>query len=659
MKIMKKNLFLAALAIVALASCTNDEFVGDNSPDTSQKTEDYAISFGSISKGQTRADYVGKDAATKLNNKFIVSAFKGNGTNMTVAFPDYIVSYGAYTGIGGENTAGKTQSNTSDWDYVGITAEAPSAIEGNKQTIKFWDYSTTQYDFIAYSTSDATVITDGVPSTTNVKVTQISPKTGDDYAPTYAFSGSKEPLSKCYIADMVTAYKEDKTPTQPKYQQEVMFKFRNLASKVRVALYETVPGYSVKDVKFYTDATTGTETGATSTDATLFTTGTNAQDYFYTRGKMTVTFPTTGEANLDKTDYNKAHVSFDASDDGKETTQSFGTLNKVGKEASEKDATDYLGRTLPTASFAGTADPWYTTVLPNEVGTVLELRVDYTLLATDGSGEEITVHGATAFVPAIYATWLPNYAYTYIFKISDNTNGWTDPAGTGPTGLYPITFDAVVLETEDNTQSTITTVSTPSITTYQKGHVYTNDEYDATKGDIYIMAMDNDATPSIPKSDIGTAGYLYAITNVEGNSTAKDEANVMDALNIKVSEESGVTTGRNGLILTRTSLYIASTIPGPDGNDITPAANTALKFTPAAGKTYAFCYLIEDKADTYLYSAETLTTSPSDWSTENTWYKDPNGVTPAGTFPDGGGTFYKKYKNDNKVYAVKVIKVVE
>jgi hypothetical protein len=106
------------------------------------------------------------------------------------------------------------------------------------------------------------------------------------------------------------------------------------------------------------------------------------------------------------------------------------------------------------------------------------LYVDYELY-NSVSGETIHVYGAKAVVPSIYMKWNPNYAYTYLFKISDNTNGATSPTVGTPTGLFPITFDAVVVNTEEgNTQETITTVATPSITTYQNGSAITaNDEY--------------------------------------------------------------------------------------------------------------------------------------------------------------------------------------
>jgi len=678
---MKTKYFIfAASALVALASCSSDEYVGDNSPTSAQS--DGSIQFGfEVPQNATRADHVGKDAADLLNSKFVVSAFKGNGSTMTSAIPDYIVQYTV-------NTAGKTESNTSDWEYVGITAVAPSTIAGNKQTIKYWDYGADQYDFVAYSTKDATVITEGNPTAGQVLVSAIAP---NSYGPTYTLRGAATDLAKCYIADMITAYKDGTTDAAHPYQKEVTLTFRNLATKVRVALYETIPGYSVKDVKFYTSNTAPAFGEATATSATLFTTGATASDNFFTAGTATVSFPTIGSTKVSETDYNKAHVAFSADGGGSETTQAFGELNKVGKEASETDENAYIGRNLLTASFAGAAgNNYYTTVLPNETGTVLELRVDYTLLATDGSNETIKVKGATAYVPAVYATWKPNYAYTYIFKISDKTNGWTGTQ-TDPAGLYPITFDAVVVDAEEHTQSTITTVATPSITTYQKGHDYSTDaEYNASKGSIYFM-IQNDADLV---NDLDTKAALYEI-DATGTTTPVSEATVMDVLNIQESADASLITGRNGIKLKTTATTLVEEIAAGDAVDgnaipVTKKVNltdeptgwpsgyykdakcteaappafavgdyyqkyTAAKFTPTASKKYAYTYLVSDGADTYIYSAENLTGQPADWNTTGVWYKDPNGAEAVGDYADG--TYYKKYKNFNKVYAVKVVVV--
>ena len=621
-----KRIYLLATALAALVSCTSDDFMGD-SPGTTPVQEENggAIAFSSGARSITRADHFGADAAALLNNKFYVVAFRGNGsTMMSQTFDNYLVEWTA-------NTAGTTQSNTSDWEYVGKTAPKWSGIHGNTQTIKFWDYSNDQYDFIAWSPGTATAVTEA-PNTGEVKITA---PTAGSYAPSYKLEGSRDDLAKCYIADMVTAYKADQTPVQPKFQEEVQFSFRNLACKVRVALYETVPGYSVKDVKFYTDNTTSLETGASQDNAHLFTSGTADKDNFYTKGSYTITFPTKGSSNLTKSDYNKAHVEFTATT--KDTKEDFGALNLVGPETGGHEATgnNYLGRTLPTASYAGTADPYYKTMLPNENGTVLELRVDYTLLATDGSGEEIKIHGAKAFVPLIYAQWKPNYAYTYVFKISDNTNGWTSTVTDDPSGLFPITFDAIVVDADEFKQSTITTVASPSITTYQKGHnpakgdaIIGIDEYDKDNGYIYVQVM-KDGTLA---TDLTTDGVskLYTL----GGKTSYTEADVMDALNIQVSATGSplVIKGRNDVTLTEVEIINNITaIPGVNGNDIDVAAGTAAKFTPVAG-TYAYVY------DTQTYGGQAYTAEPAGWPTG--YYTDAACSAAASTF--SAGTYYRK-----------------
>ena len=675
---MKKYLFFAA-ALVALASCSDEQFVGNNSPNTPNENGDNngAIVFNTGTKTITRADHYGADAAALLNNKFIVGGFKGatgtstvydtDGSFTTNGVPTTGMVFDNYQVGWVTNTAGTTQSNTSDWEYVGLSFLAPSSLvnnEGVLQSIKYWDYSADQYDFIAYSTGNAEVITTGSPTAGKVLVKAIDAANAGKTAGAYTLKGADADLEKCYIADMVTAYKTGSTmsPAQPKFQDEVQLTFRALASKVRVALYETVPGYSVKDVKFYTDATTAlnsTDASKKVANATLFTTGGtgdgNAMNYFYTKGTYTIWFPTIGASNISNSDYNKAHVIFAAEE--KQTTKDFSTLNYTTKEFKEKTGTDFLGRSSKTASFAGAvANNYYQIAMPNEDGTVLELRIDYTLESVDGSGEEIKVYGATAFVPAIYAAWKSNYAYTYIFKISDNTNGWTNTANaaqntTDPAGLYPISFDAVVLETQDYTQSTITTVATPSITTYQKGHVNTDNEYDATKGKIYVQVMTNGTLAE----DLNTKGQLYevAATNAKDKDDIVSEAEIMDALNIVDLDG---TTPRNGWTLTAATTTYPTAIPGVDGNNITVTANTAAEFTPTAGKVYAYVYTISTGTQKAVGIANTLTSAPADWST--TLYftdKDCTTAAPATFTP---GVYYKKtYLDKQNAYGVKIIRV--
>ncbi|MBQ8656423.1 MAG: hypothetical protein IJ527_05165 [Prevotella sp.] len=565
---MKKMMILAAgFAGIVFAGCTNEELTETAVTPVVEKAGT-PIEFGGLKAAVTRADATGESAATLLGNNFVVEGFKGDGTTRTVVFDHYNVNYV-------DGSANSTLSNTNGWEYVGQAKHANSSVAA--QTIKYWDYAQNQYDFVAYSlgTADASQLT----------VSAIDPATIETKA--YTIKGAAADLAGAYIADMVTAY----NPAD--YQQTVTLKFRSLSAKVRIALYETVPGYSVKDVVFYTD----TKTTATDGNARLFTTGDNV---FNSKGTYTVYYPTTGSANKTKTDYNRAHLSFEAdTEGGTEAVKSFGALdNFTGKETAETPD-NYLGRNVNEATYAGAvAENYYTTVIPNEDGAELKLKVNYTLVSTDGGGEEINVYGASAKVPAVYAQWTSGYAYTYIFKISNNTNGSTngiDPETgepLGPAGLYPITFDAVVTETEDGAQETITTVTEPSITTYTKGKVVTsneNGEYEVGNN-IYVV-VDNGTT-----INAGGNVFLYTVTLEAGAAQELTEQAIDNALKNGTFDATAGThtvTDANGkeLVVTESTRLDSGTyIPAadsPTGNQID--VSTAW-FTPNVAATYVFRY---------------------------------------------------------------------
>ena len=584
--------FLAAFAIVAIASCTSDQYAGG---DEIPGNNTLGINFISGNKAMTRADITGADAAALLGNKFVVSGYKGNTTATvgTMVFDNYSVTYT-------ENTANTTESNSSNWEYVGVDRIKHAIDNGiTSQTIKYWDYSQPQYDFIAWSTGSKTAIFEGTPAAGQVLVSAITPATAATQA--YTFTGNAADLQDCYIADLVTVKKAN-------YGDDpVTFRFRQLGTKVRIALYETVPGYSVKNVEFYSAAASD---DASPTNAKLFTTTDND---IYTSGTYTVTFPTVDTPASD--DNNQAHVSFTGSGT-QSTIVNWGGLNYTIAEEGEKTAGKvFLGRTSNTASFAGNADDnYYVIFMPNEDGTNLNLRVNYTLESIDGGGETIEVKGATAQVPGIYTQWKPGFAYTYIFKISDKTNGHTgvyDPTkpddttvNSDPAGLYPITFDAVVENAEDNdaTQETITTVSAPSITTYQKGSTVINDnEYQAATGDIFVTVNDGDteSTPDLANGKLQTLKVALATDPVTYWTKAalytipagKTEAEVVDALQMQDDDAAaGTIKGHSGLVLTEAAFTLVDKVEfGVDGNAVDVATDQAMRFTPAAG-TYAFVY---------------------------------------------------------------------
>ena len=579
-----------AVAGILFASCVSEDLVVQE-PVTPEVVET-PILFSSMRKGMTRADYIGEDAATLLGNQFVVSGKKGSTTAATgnIVFDNYRV-------VWEKNTANTTQSNTTNWEYVGKDRTQHAINNGiTSQTIKYWDYSAPQYDFIAWSTGSKTAIFEGTPAAGEVLVSAINPN--NTAAAAYTFEGTSADLSACYIADLVTV-KKDQYGEDP-----VQFSFRQLGTKVRVGFYETVPGYSVKDVRFYTkggildDDGTGTPAAGQIVDnATIFSTAAD----IYTEGVYTVTFPTVD--NTSSADNNQAHVSFAPKSGVDQTTLvDFGGMNYTIAEEGEKIGTEFLGRSSSTASFAGDPDAnYYVIYLPNETGANLNLRVDFTLESTDGSGEQIFVKNAKAQVPSIYTTWKPGFAYTYLFKISDKTNGRTgvyDPTQSDDAtinsdlaGLYPITFDAVVVNAEDNdvTQETITTVMTPSITTYQKASTVVNaDEYTANGNPLYVTVNEGDdlvtMTNTTPATNKDAALYIIP--------AGKTEADVVDAMQMQDDDAAtGTVKGRSGLVLTEAPFTLTNSVEfGADGNAIPVGTNQSLRFEPTAGTTYAFVY---------------------------------------------------------------------
>ena len=620
---MKKVFFLATAAVFALASCTNNDFVGDNTP-TPTTNGQAVISFGSGVNIPTRADHVGADAAGLLNNNFVVEGIKTVSGSVVEVFDNYNVNWA-------ENTADKTLSNTHNWEYVGQTI-LTGKTDISEQTIKYWDYAASQYDFWAYSLGGGSATVSTLAHDASLT------------SSAYTFTGSANDLARVYISNLVTAYNPNVTD-QPKYQDVVTMEFRALVAKIRIGLYETIPGYSVKEVKFYPAAG-----GTAATTAALYA----SDAVLPSSGVCTVYFPTVGQANVSSPDYNKAHISF-ASEGTKAANQTYGTLSYGPKEKYEKTTGDiWLARTsaqptwaVPTSGTAGD----YVTVLPNETGSVLTLKVDYTLESIDGSGETITIHGATANIPSQYTKWKSNFAYTYIFKISDNTNGKTDVTN-GPEGLYPITFDAVVIDSQKDTQETITTVATPSITTYSVTSGVTNNNEYSTADVVYVTVTEDGSL-----LDMTGKATLYTVSK-----QGATEAEVIEALNTYVSNTSGTYVGRNEITLTPVTDGVGLTeteIPLVDGNKITGlTAGTVGKlkeFTDAG--TYAFVYT-KTAATTSNPRYQEVTKNDGEsveglytYDSTNDTYTEATGTAVAGT------KYYTKYTEDNGIYAVKVIKV--
>ena len=553
---------LAAVMGMTLASCSDDatEQLASQTPHETPEP----IMFSNVANAVTRASHT--ESAALLKNEIV---FFGNKTTSAGAtntiFDNYRLQYTA-------GSAGKTETNVNDWEYVGLTS-----LKNAVQDVKYWDYTSANYNFVAAS---GLATGESITDANGMKI----------------HVASASAMDSIYIADRITVQPAD-------YNKTVQFQFRRLGARMRIGFYETVPGYAIKNLIFY-------YVGAPSGNKILGVGG---------------AFPQSGAYNVTYGDDNVATVKFNGGSNVTGWSSQFGTLDytyaesKVsGEDNKYIDENGKLTASQVKKFLSGTsAQPTYakgsytidgkenTTsdykpILPNENNTLkMQLRVDYTLVALDGSGDEIKVRDAYVSVPVEYLQWKPNHAYTYIFKISDKSNGYTgknddssinpetggrdpqpdngggdndpkvdpetgevippyvpdpsypdsyipdpddpekqipnpdvplvpnpeypdnqgdkapdgdqhDPSNPVPTptdplhpdqpdpddpaGLYPITFDAVVVDTEENRQETITSVTTPSITTYSPtSNVTVNGEYKV--GENITLSIQDGMTP--------------------------------------------------------------------------------------------------------------------------------------------------------------------
>lgn len=406
---MKKYYFVSAIAALAFASCANDDFLGEVPGNNPSAVNGKEISFSGEAGKISRATGSETDA-TKLGNRFWVYGTKKISDTDKLVYNNYLVKYTTKTG---------TTSNTKTWQYSGLNNSSDKegentynyipAIDGAysaEQGLKFWDYSASSYTFTAFSAPSA----DLTGESPKIKVK----KENDTYKITL---NNDADVDRLFFSDK-------KTISTSNYKEAVQFTFRNIIAKVRVGMYTTIPGYTVQIKKFYTGDNQTTEHNdkfaANAENTALVLDGSEYIVSYNTDNTPKLEIPTTGRA------------------------ASQATILELGSNLLNNN----LGTSKDNVTFDKKGGA-FTCFLPQTANNDMKIKVDYQLTSTDGSKETIDVKGATVSVGKDKINWKINHSYTYIFKISVNTNGTT--GGEGSTvGLYPITFDAVV---EDFTES--------------------------------------------------------------------------------------------------------------------------------------------------------------------------------------------------------------
>lgn len=528
-----KRTGIIAMALALFSGCAQNGYLGDGSL---RENPGCAISFNGKSAPVTRT-VSGADAAALLGGGFVVYGSKSNGSSYSTVFDGYNVKWA------GANP-GETLGNT--WEYVG-----QQTLDNQVQGVKYWDYNTQHYTFIAFSKGG------GYANFSDVNPANI----GTD-RPIYTIKGqpNDDQLYPLYLAEPVQVNKAN-------YGKEpVSISFRPFRTKARFGIYETIPGYSVENVSFYHSSSIESPGGNHPTIIT-------DDDFLPNMGEFEYSVYSSGIGDrLSVQCVPKQGVQY---------------KHNVYFDTLAYSSDGMLGTTSASASyFQDSLGNSYINVLPTgDNSGKLGIRVDFTLVPLDGSdSHKITVRGAMAYIPEEFIRWQPGYAYTYLFKISDAVDG-----------LYPITFDAQEYLASDPLDAE-TIEGEISITTYQKGSAMEDSGAYNTTDNIYVTVGNYLTLNYRWPQDAGFVRLYYA-TGTQKISEQTVENCLKNGVYDNVNHSMSITDAAgNTLSLTNVSQnmsirynYDEDDYPNPSWKDSIKSNGIACISNQKAG-TYVFVY---------------------------------------------------------------------
>lgn len=416
-----KKILPFIVSAIALAGCSSD--IDTVNGTTGLKND--AISFQVGQTNLTRSQAL--NAAGHYN--FGVFAYKSTDKTNSV-MDNYLVGYHddavAYSASG--TTVGDQQGledGKSQWMYEGLGyAEFTGTYAGktlnkgteyasnvDKQYLRFWDKSAANTCFYAYAPYANT-------TATGKTVAYVDGESNTMTFPDGIIEhGYNDPSKHEYLYASAKVNNAD-------YGHDVALQFKHMNAKVNIKFWENIPGYSVRIINVTDDYSVSAVPAIKD--------GTSGK-YGYKKGVI----------------YSKSGATLKFENGALKTmTQLTGTTTDAPLNfAAPANAT--IGENRVNASASATT--YY--AIPKNNDTGLTFHVTYELLST--SGEKITVKDATVFIPTDYTNWAANKHYTYIFKITKNSNGSTagdytpnpaDPEVPTVQALYPIVFDNCTIE---------------------------------------------------------------------------------------------------------------------------------------------------------------------------------------------------------------------
>lgn len=592
---MKKIFYVAATAAM-LASCSTDF--------------DLSEVFGSGGTSETIGFQVQKGnnvtRATSLQNaghyNFGVFGYKESDKTYAV-MSDYLVGY-YNKDLGYYDKAGSTwgdepgvKDSISYWMYEGMgkddfygtyagkTLERFYQSNNSKQYLKYWDKTAKYTCFYAYAPYFGT-------DTQNERVTYVDGADVEQSGDTYVLNFPNGTIKAGYddLTKYEYMYAAKKVPAAD-YGHDVSLDFKRLVAKVNIKFWEDIPGYKVRII----DLKQGKYKGVQATPSIKKSNETDTENYgpygyrygtYYKSNGVKIHFDHNNDFTATIRQYDGDRVQ-NAEDKKENLIFAVPVVSQIGEARAfaSASATDYYA--IPKGSNEkvladNTTKFAEASTEPNSdlAKTGFTFHVSYELTAED-TNERIVVQNATVHVPYNYCNWEANTHYTYIFKITKNSNGSTDtepdvnpndPDVPTVQTLYPIVFDNCTIQdwTENESDWNITE-NNP--TNYHNISLTTGTGENATTCYSIKYGEATDLTVKINDND-GHSGHAIVYTKVSSTTTESGE-----------TLKSGVeVTGPSGTDYT-TSWYTGDTGSGKISvpNDAPQGVYTVTYYCPYQG----------------------------------------------------------------------------
>lgn len=376
------------ISALCLLSCSSEQ----DKPETPEPKPNVGIAFGGANDiwqdaPTTRSGETGLETLFKSFRVWGYKNYAATPNSPQVIMDGYQVNFT-------QSSAGTTESNTADWEYVGLTHPKHSTT----QTIKYWDYSASNYQFLAYAPSDANITTTIPNLGTDTDDTSTSAQS--TFQIPYEYNSDATNITTPYVSDLWFASStannnasnsngttSNASSSNPKIGDQVKLTFAPVIAKVRFKFkYQEDQNVEIRDISFRDVRWEKDTDGKKLIWASAYA----SESKTPIAGTILVTYP---------------HSNISASTS---PTIKLGNIEKVAPIEFTIPYEEKTDKNHQTSIL----QKWY--FVPPMYDAYTQRA--YTITAQVGG------YSTTAVVPSEYMQWKAGYQYTYIFKISETNN---------------------------------------------------------------------------------------------------------------------------------------------------------------------------------------------------------------------------------------------